>query len=488
MYNLKSEKEKKLQKKLIPVNIIVCLLALVAAISMFLAPIVKVDVGKILRDDRMIEFVEEKINDALGEDLSEEQGDVNYKPVVTKLVTNILSKSKGSVSISAVSAFKVLTAGENKADKVLDELLFGKNALATRLIRSVVDGVSSMFSTNEGRSVLEEAILSTLTNHYIESVEDEEVVDAFNKNVKELTGIFKKLDNAENEEDCAEVAREFIDKLDEYVSAGTISEAEKQAFVDKVVNMYGETKANLDEGESVTFEAMICVTISENTDLSKVNLGELFDGLFTKEEQADVHIKPVDEETTDDGGEEKDEKPATTYEELLAKMGYDEETKEELKTKMTTTLNNELNKLVKENGVGDYLEYYQYVFFAMLPFIALWLILFLFAFVRLFVKNKRFSMWYVKLFCWIPALIWLLLVLVPTLAKKVSFVSDLWNGDNGKLIQAVFGGISSLTWISGLCYVLMWLVSIFWAFPIKRKIKKERKYPEVLDAEDTDTF
>ena len=38
-------------------------------------------------------------------------------------------------------------------------------------------------------------------------------------------------------------------------------------------------------------------------------------------------------------------------------------------------------------------------------------------------------------------------------------------------IAAVLGAVSTLTWISGGCWVLLWLVSIFWAFPIKRKIR-----------------
>ena len=37
------------------------------------------------------------------------------------------------------------------------------------------------------------------------------------------------------------------------------------------------------------------------------------------------------------------------------------------------------------------------------------------------------------------------------------------------------GMISSLSWISGACYVVLWLISICWAFPIKRKIRRLKK-------------
>lgn len=490
MYNLISERERKLQKKLIPLNIVVCIISLVAAITMFLTPIIKVDVGKILRDEGMIEFVEEKIDGALDKDLSNNEHDeVNYKPVLTKLVTNILSKGKGEISISAISAFRVLTASDNdKAAKVLDELLFGKNALATNLINSVVDGIANLFSTDKGREVLEEAILSTLTNQMIGSVENQEIIDAFNKHSKELIEIFKEIDNADD--NGAAVAGKFIDKLDEYLGEDSqISPEDKQAFIDRVTEMYSNTQDNLGDGERVTFENIICVTVSDNLDLSKANLGNLFDGLFSKgeeeseDEESGLNIKTVDEEL--DGSEsENGNTVVTNYDDLLAEMGYDKDAKDNLKEKMRTTLDNELSKLVEEKGIDNYLKYYQYVFFGILPFMVLWLILFLFSLFHMVAQNKRFTMWYVKLFCWIPAIIWLVLVLIPRLATKISFVNDFWNGDNGNVVRAVFGGISSLTWISGLCYVLLWLVSIFWAFPIKHKIRKERKNPEVIDAED----
>ena len=486
MGKLISERERKLQKKLIPVNIVVCIIALVAAITMFLTPIIKVDVGKILRDEGMIEFVEEKIDGTLDKDLdNNEHDDINYKPVLTKLVTNILSKGKGEISISAISAFRVLTASDNdKAAKVLDELLFGKNALATHLINSIVDGIANLFSTEKGREVLEEAILSTLTNQIIGSVENKEIIDAFNEHSKELIEIFKEIDNADD--NGAAVAGKFIDKLDEYLGEDSqISPEDKQAFIDRVTEMYSNAQDNLGDGEKVTFENIICVTVSDNLDLSKVNIGNLFDGLFTKDgdEESGVNIKSVDQEVGD-SEDEGDNTIVTNYDDLLAQMGYDKDAKDNLKEKMRSTLDNELNKLVEEKGIDDYLKYYQYVFFGMLPFIGLWLILFLFSLFHMVAQNKRFTMWYVKLFCWIPAVIWLVLVLIPKLATKISFINDFWNGDNGNVVRAVFGGISSLTWISGLCYVLLWLVSIFWAFPIKHKIRKERKNPEVFDAED----
>lgn len=94
-------------------------------------------------------------------------------------------------------------------------------------------------------------------------------------------------------------------------------------------------------------------------------------------------------------------------------------------------------------------------------FAAVWFVLFLFALLRIFLKNKRFTMWYVKLFGFFPCLIF---GVAPLVAGSV--VPE---------AAAVTGMISSLSWISGACYVVLWLISICWAFPIKRKIRKLKK-------------
>ena len=95
-------------------------------------------------------------------------------------------------------------------------------------------------------------------------------------------------------------------------------------------------------------------------------------------------------------------------------------------------------------------------------FAAVWAILFLFAFFRLFAKNKRFTMWYVKIFGILPCLLFGVVPLV---------VGAILGGE----VAATIGMLSTLAWVSGGCWVVLWLVSIFWAFPIKRKIRRLNK-------------
>ena len=93
----------------------------------------------------------------------------------------------------------------------------------------------------------------------------------------------------------------------------------------------------------------------------------------------------------------------------------------------------------------------------------LWAILALFAFLHIFLPNKKVGMWYVKLLCWLPCFIFfiappLALAVAPNFIELPAVVSSL-----------AFGG---MTFISGICLLVLWLISIFWCHPIKKRIKR----------------
>lgn len=98
--------------------------------------------------------------------------------------------------------------------------------------------------------------------------------------------------------------------------------------------------------------------------------------------------------------------------------------------------------------------------FVMVAHAALWLILAAFALVHIFTPNKKVAMWYVKLFGLVP---FLAFVAVPILALAVlpSLIPEL------PAIAATFLG---MTVVSAVCYVALWLVSIFWCHPIKKRL------------------
>ena len=101
---------------------------------------------------------------------------------------------------------------------------------------------------------------------------------------------------------------------------------------------------------------------------------------------------------------------------------------------------------------------------------ALWVIMAVIALIRIFTANRRFTMWYVKLFCWMPCVLFVIApavvmaVMPGMLASSAGTAADVMQG-----LAMSFGGSGI---VSGVCYALLWLVSIFWNFPKKRRIRK----------------
>lgn len=93
----------------------------------------------------------------------------------------------------------------------------------------------------------------------------------------------------------------------------------------------------------------------------------------------------------------------------------------------------------------------------------LWAILALLAFLHIFLPNKKVGMWYVKLLCWLPCFIFFI---APTVGLSIAsgFVEL-----PAILSSFAFGG---MTFISGICLLVLWLISIFWCHPIKKRIKR----------------
>ena len=154
---------------------------------------------------------------------------------------------------------------------------------------------------------------------------------------------------------------------------------------------------------------------------------------------------------SDETGNTEGDQVFTNYEDLV---GY-------LLDSATSGDSEELNRVIDIAVIA-----LQVVSVVMLFFAALWIVLALFALVHIFTKNKAFAMWYVKLFGWLPCLIFGIVPLVaPAILTAVA-------ADVAATIVPILQTLSTLTWISGACYIVLWLTSIFWAFPIKKQIRK----------------
>lgn len=370
------------QRKLIPLNIVVAIIALVAAVSLLFAPIVSVDaVG-------LGDYITEMMNEqSSGGDSSEEGPTIDTAKIVSTVTSNM-----GNVSLTTMS---------------LATLAFSDD-----LTETLKDYVSEIGSETLKKSE-KELITDVAVPMMVEMMEEERGEEAPD-NIKNMDAdaIYdnaKALETAsadEVDETISALAEELQNQLGEdYISDENLADLESS-----IRTVYDDTVAATDG--TFTIESCICVFASKSLQES----GEITQTF-------------------------------TSYADLI---DYFMDSSSEL-----------------DDTIAQVEPILKIVAIALLFFTAVWLILFLFAFLHLFAKNKRFTMWYVKLFGFLPCLIF---GVAPLVAGAI--VPGM---EGGAEIAGILGMISTMTWISGACYILLWIISIFWAFPIKRKIRAYNK-------------
>lgn len=411
----------RLQKKLIPVNIVVIVLSLVAALSILFAPLLSVDVGKITGE------IVSTINspDAGGESEGSGESDSENGVDISRIV-GLLTKSTENLKLNVTVIGLYKFASGDGASQI------------TGFVADIFTQIEAdLFST----------IVVAVLPQLIENYQPDSDINLDNIDVQAITSKLDAVFEAENDQEIDSAISDLVDELQKQAvtADGTqiIKDDMKDSVSEYIRKFYDDTSEAV-EGD-ITLENFICVTISEIMNGAESNPDGNGQG-FTPVALAET------EGENNNGGE-----IYTTYEELISGLlgeGGDSEN-------ALDSLNSSLNSV---------LPYFKYVSFAMIGFAGVWLVLSIFALVRIFTKNKRFTMWYVKLLGFYPCLIFGVL---PIAAG--SLVSALVPAEAGINVAAILGAISSLTWISGGCYLLLWIVSIFWAFPIKHKIRKLRK-------------
>lgn len=362
------------QKKLIPLNIVVAVLALVAALTIMFAPLISIDLGK--SGDVVAEILQESTDD---EDESEGID-------VTEIISSVTDVLDFKISLTTYSMLQFSFS----SDPV--KYLSGKIA---DMINEVTDSLIA--------EVMIPTIVETLNNNTNLEITADEAENVLSK--------VEAFETATTSAEVDEAIEDLFAELQNILGTDVLSDESYEDFYNTVREIYDETVSHTDDG-TFSVEAFISVYASE----ALGDEGEIF----------------------------------TSYDELIYNM-----------------LNSYLDDM--EEAIEYVVIGVKALALAMTFFAAMWGILFLFALLRIFAKNKRFTMWYVKLFGSWPCM---LFGVVP-LALPSAIGSLL--GESNAIINAVFGMISSMTWISGACYILLWLISIFWAFPIKRKIRADKK-------------
>ena len=352
-----SEEEERLQKKLIPLNIVVCILCLVTVISLLIAPLIKIDLKK---------FDVTVITDMVGTDNSEgsdssESGGVDIGAMFENL--------DGEISVTTIDLGKIAFSGSNAFAAFIDALLVKSGVVESMLV-----------------PMAEQTLLQQLD------------VDTQDLDLSALDAKFRALGNVRTPEAMRAAAADLIDEINN-LAPDTIDALEKAEAIDMFEDMYNDTVEAT--GGEYDLEKFLCVLASGGLGLSEpvTSYTDLLVGVIDKDGVLSNQIK--------------------------AKTGFD------------------LDMVAKVLAL--------LLFGIAALACGVWFILFLFALFHTFAQNKRFMMWYVKLWGVYPCLLF------------------------GTLSVLTLGVISTFTWINGACYLLLWAFSIFWAFPIKRKIRADRK-------------
>lgn len=380
------------QRKLIPLNIVVAIIALVAAVSLLFAPIVSVDAVGL--GDYITEIMNEQSS---GGDSSEEGPTIDTAKIVSTVTSNM-----GNVSLTTMS---------------LATLAFSDDL--TETLKDYVSEIGSETLKKSEKELITDVAVPMMVEMMEEESGEEAPDNIKNMDADAIYDKAKALETAsagEADETISALAEELQNQLGEdYISDENLADLESS-----IRTVYDDTVAATDG--TFTIESCICVFASKSLQES----GEITQTFTSYADLIDYFMDSA----------------------LSSGSGSDS--------------SSELDDTIAQ--VEPILKI---VAIALLFFTAVWLILFLFAFLHLFAKNKRFTMWYVKLFGFLPCLIF---GVAPLVAGAI--VPGM---EGGAEIAGILGMISTMTWISGACYILLWIISIFWAFPIKRKIRAYNK-------------
>lgn len=384
------------QRKLIPLNIVVAIIALVAAVSLLFAPIVSVDAVGL--GDYITEMMGEQSS---GGDSSEEGPTIDTAKIVSTVTSNM-----GNVSLTTMS---------------LATLAFSDDL--TETLKDYVSEIGSETLKKSEKELITDVAVPMMVEMMEEESGEEAPDNIKNMDADAIYDKAKALETAsagEVDETISALAEELQNQLGEdYISDENLADLESS-----IRKIYDDTVEATDG--TFTIESCICVFASKSLQES----GEITQ-TFTS--YADLIDYFMDSALSSGSGSGSDSGSSSELDDTIAQV----------------------EPILKIVAI------------ALLFFTAVWLILFLFAFLHLFAKNKRFTMWYAKLFGFLPCLIF---GVAPLVAGAI--VPGM---EGGAEIAGILGMISTMTWISGACYILLWIISIFWAFPIKRKIRAYNK-------------
>ncbi len=420
----RANKLKRYQRLLIPANIVVIIIALVVFITQLCMPMLKFEItitGEEIA--QIIDYVQEQDESVMDSDDSD-------------MIKYITQDVDSTVTISLYAIDALLLGPVPDVQTVRD--------LLTQYVAGMEDIIDDIFADMLPRltvymisSTLQESLGEVINIEQLESVD-----------VEQIQAVTEAITSGNYEE-----AREQFSTVAQDVAVELGYELEEEDL-NTIMEYYDEAiEAGTKEDGSFSFiDALNSLAEKYDIDLSNFGLSAtgsdkyLYYGsgvLATASTETDSDV-----ETDGTGGDSvSDIDPVETVESYIDSLP---------------------DELVQIIGTSLFFVAAVFIGFTSL----MWLILAIVALEKIFRKDKRFSMWYVKLFCWLPCVV---LVAAPMFA--VYMLPGIVGETTGLLsivsgISISFGGSGI---VSGICLAVLWVVSIFWLFPIKHKIRKMLK-------------
>lgn len=421
--------DEKLRNGHIVFNLLAVVIALVCGFSCLFAPIVSIDLGAAIGS--ALEVMNDVTEDGgMSESDGENSADDSTFAFLGAALEGVSESLKGKRL--TVSAMTLWTAGNS------DDPL---GALGLKLLE-------------ENKEIIEEATITVATGtlvsvgaeEYINNLPEEEQAAArealADVDYDRLTNAMLELngsDPANKEETVDTLVDTFTDELSGVI--GELSEENKEELKAQISEFYDY---GITEEGTFDMEQMICTSV-----------GSMMGGTETITGYADLLQLLMNGGVTGGGSSNGEEEGSTGFA-AMAEDSFDGEIEEDGSVAVDSV----------GATVGVVLKGVSVWFFAVS---GVWFLLAALAFLHIFLKKRKFFVWYAIAFGGSPALIWVLLTALPSAMDSllsVVGVSELSG------IGGILGAISSGMWIVELCYLLTIVLSIV-MMPYHKKMKAE---------------
>lgn len=429
---------KKKQRQLIIPNIIVIIMAAVTIICAVLMPMFKITVH--IDGDGVMAIYDEFVSedDTVSGETEDELRDV-LSQAVTSLDVSI------TMSLYPLDVVKTAT-GQQELSTLIAGMIGDVSAIIDDIIAQILPELTD--------TVVEyvESYLNELYEDY-----DVEISEETTQSVKDV------LNNLSNND--TEAAKEEFANLVEYLETDLANISGEEIVLDEetkqmVLDIFNDSVDGATDADGnfsySEFISLLATAVEEQTgvDINEYLSGDAGSNANTASLAMPAAAKAEDSTATD----------TSDMQEIIDLLtNFDlEETVNEYLAEIVTEENEDIINIAMIAVVAATVGITAFV----------WLVLFLFALFHTLSKNRRFTTWYVKLFAWIPGV---LLWLAPTVAIALlpSLITEQTVTVLLSAITLSFGGSGIVCLVT---YALLWLISIFWLFPIKHRIRSCKKF------------